>query len=424
MSKKVRLGILGCGTVGSALVELLSTQGEKIKKRTGIEIEVAKIGVSSIDKQRSNVIPQNVLTQNLEEIVNDEKIDLVVELMGGVEPAKELIITALKNSKPIVTANKELLAKCGTELFQLAEKQEVNIAFEASVAGAVPIVRTVRDFLHGESITRVAGILNGTTNYILSAMSEFGIKYEEALKQAQELGFAESNPEQDVSGKDAAAKIAILSNLVFSEKIELDSIHYEGIQAVDEKDISLAQQLGYVIKLLAIAERFSENLAIRVHPACISSNHQLAKVSGSYNAVFVEGKLLGSLMLYGQGAGGNSTATAVLADILELAQGFNNFIPPITNQQANILSIDELESAYYLRLEVEDNPGVLASVTKIFDSQQISIDALNQIGDKDLATLVFVTHRTLEKNFNAALKELKELKTVISVATSLRVVDI
>lgn len=421
MSSKIKLGILGCGTVGSALLDLISSQAKKIEQETGFQLEIAKVGVRSLDRPKF----KKLLTQDLEEIVQDESIDMIVELMGGLEPTKDLLVAALNNSKPVVTANKELLANCGLELFELAESKGVGIGFEASVAGAVPIVRTIKDFLLGESITHITGILNGTTNYILSAMSEKGIDYGQALAEAQELGYAESNPKKDVNGEDAAAKIAILANLAFAEKIDLSAIHCEGIEDIDARDISYAKQLGYILKFLAIANRAGDkDLAIRVHPALVSENHHLAKVSGSYNAIFVEGESIDSLMLYGKGAGGVPTAGAVLSDILNLLQNPNQFVAPKAHKQASILPMEELDSAYYLRVEVADESGVLASVTKIFDNHKISIEVMNQFVEKDVAVLVFVTHIAKEKDLNAAIQELAKLDVVKNVANSIRVIDI
>ncbi len=460
---KISLGILGCGTVGSALVDLISAERSNIYADTGIQLEVVKIGVKSLNRQRPSSIDRSLLTQDLQAIVNDPDIDIIVELMGGVDPARELLKAALKNSTPVVSANKEVLAKYSGDLFKSAQKGGVRLAFEASVAGAIPVIRTLQHSLLGESVSRITGILNGTTNYILSSITEDSVGYKAALTKAQELGYAERDPSDDVSGKDSAYKIAILASLAFGGTVDINHIYCEGIQAVDMEDIVYAQQMGYTLKLLATAEKTTVQkrsnqkrsktsgnvLAIRVHPAMVPSQHPLAKVSGSYNAVYIEGSAIGQLMLSGHGAGGEPTAAAVLGDILDLAQrpmspsghSGNEISTP-----AEVLSIDELSVAYYLRLEVQDSPGVLAEVAKAFGENNVSIRSMEQLpknsgsldlpnqsakgkkqskkqGKKGLASLIFITHIAEEKNFQATLKALRSIKSVKNILTSLRVMD-
>ncbi len=456
---KISLGVLGCGTVGSALVELISAQADDIYANTGIQLEVSKIGVKSLAKKRPSVVGKNLLTQDLEGIVSDPNIDIIVELMGGVDPARKLLTKALENSKPVVSANKEVLAKYGSELFQSAKKGEVQLAFEASVAGAIPVVRTLQHSLLGEPVNRITGILNGTTNYILSSITESGMNYSQALKKAQELGYAERDPSDDVSGKDSAFKIAILASIAFGKALDIKDVYCEGIQSVDLEDINYARQMGYTLKLLATAEKHSlkaqkknagkslaHAIAVRVHPAMVPSQHLLAKVSGSYNAIYIEGAAAGQLMLSGRGAGGEPTAAAVLGDILDLARRPGRSDGHLENTsripKVEVLPIDELSVAYYLRLEVEDSPGVLAEVAKAFGENQVSIRSMEQLAKnpdsfnlpnriasseksdkKSLASLIFITHIAEERNFQATLKALRSIKSVKNILTSLRVMD-
>ncbi len=434
--KPIKLGILGCGTVGTALIELIAEQANYISAKTGTKLEVAKIGVKDIEKERSQAIPKNLLTQDLESIVNDENIDMVVELMGGIDPTKNLVSTAFSNSKLVVTANKELLATYGKGFF------EEGIAYEASVAGAVPIIKTLHDLTKTQSINRIAGILNGTTNYILSSMSQKGISYSQALAEATDLGYAEANPEKDISGQDACAKIAILARLAFGLNVDFEQIYCEGIYNIDIRDIEHAKKLGYTIKLLAITERSAEKsiterknianknidenshneLSIAVYPALVPNNHQLAQVNDSYNAIFINSSSSKDLMLYGRGAGGTPTASAVLGDIITLIQSKDCFKPNHTvEDKADILPVSNLESGFYLRLEVEDNTGVLAAVTKIFEANHISVETMTQLVEDQIATLVIITHNVKERDLNLALEELTQLESVKNIASNLRV---
>lgn len=379
-------------------------------------------------------VPTELLTTDAHAVVTDPSIDLVVEVIGGIEPARELITGALKAAKPVVTANKELLANVGVELFGEADAAGVDLLFEAAVAGGIPIVRPLRESLVGEPVTRVMGIVNGTTNYILTKMTEDGWSYATALSEAQSLGYAERDPTADVEGFDAGAKAAIIATIAFGAKVVAGDVYHEGISSLTQTDIDFATRLGYVIKLLAIAERFDDNsVAVRVHPAMVPVEHPLASVRDSFNAVFVEGGAVGDLMFYGRGAGGFPTASAVLGDVVDaasnLAKGAHASIGRFG--RAELRSVDELRSPYYVNLEVQDQPGVLATVAGVFGSHQVSIRSMEQealLGDDEhevptgTARLIFITHAAREADVRATLQELRGLDTVLSVGSVLRVV--
>ncbi|MBA3956634.1 MAG: homoserine dehydrogenase, partial [Acidimicrobiia bacterium] len=358
----VRLGLLGCGNVGAALVSVLAEQGEVIEARTGLRLEVARVAVRNLAKARPVELPEGVMTHDADGVVHNPDIDLVIELVGGIEPARSLVLDALKAGKPVVTANKELVANVGTELFAAAEGAGVDLLFEAAVGGAIPIVRPLRESLAGSRIRRITGIVNGTTNYILTRMSEEGATYADALAEAQSLGYAERDPTADVEGFDAGAKAAILATIAFGASVVAGDVSHEGISAVTPADIAFGHRLGYEIKLLAVAEQGDDGrIAVRVHPAMVPTAHPLASVRGSFNAVFIEGDVLGELMLYGRGAGGGPTASAVLGDVVVAAGNLRRgtYAGIGAMPRAVIRPVDEVRSAYYLHLEVLDRPGVL-----------------------------------------------------------------
>ncbi|HLT70428.1 MAG TPA: homoserine dehydrogenase, partial [Acidimicrobiales bacterium] len=323
--ERVRIGLLGCGNVGSALVDLVRTRSDAIASRTGLRLEIARVAVRSLAKERPVELPDGVLTLDAPGVVVDPDVDLVVELIGGVEPARELVLAALKAGKPVVTGNKELLAVAGAELFAAAEAAGVDLLFEAAVGGGIPFIRPLRESLAGERIDRIMGIVNGTTNYILTRMTEEGVSYADALAEAQQLGYAERDPTADVEGHDAAAKAAIIASIAFGVRVVAGDVHDEGISGITTADIAYARKMGYVIKLLAIAEQVegpegeAGEVAVRVHPAMVPADHPLASVRDSFNAIFVEGAAVGDLMFYGRGAGGSPTASAVLGDVIDAA---------------------------------------------------------------------------------------------------------
>jgi homoserine dehydrogenase len=456
----VRVGLLGCGNVGAALVELIRTRSDDIAARTGLTLEVARVAVRSITKERSVALPEGVLTHDAAGVVTDPGIDVVVEVIGGIEPARELTLDAIKAGKPVITANKELLANVGAELFAAADHAGVDLLFEAAVGGGIPVIRPLRESLAGERIDRVMGIVNGTTNYILTRMTEAGASYADALSEAQSLGYAERDPTADVEGYDAAAKAAIIASIAFGVRVVAGDVTNEGIAHITRADIDYAAKMGYVIKLLAIAEqregpdggeasraseqavrasassphgdgvwgrssqqRLSE-VGVRVHPAMVPAEHPLASVRDSFNAVFVEGAAVGDLMFYGRGAGGFPTASAVLGDLIDAAvnraRGSHASIGVLG--KARIRPIDEVETAYYLNIDVFDRPGVLAAVAGVFGAHGVSIRSMEQEGLGDEARLVFITHVAREAAMQATVRDLHHLDAVDRITSVLRVI--
>jgi len=426
VTRQIRLGVLGCGNVGAALVKLVAAQAASIEARTGVRLEVTKVAVRNLSAPREVDLPEGVLTRDAHAVVADPDIDVVVEVIGGIEPARELIVTALRNGKPVITANKELLANVGTELFAVSDEAGVDLLFEAAVAGGIPVIRALRESLRGEPIRRVMGIINGTTNFILTKMTEEGTDYTAALAEAQALGFAERDPTADVEGFDAGAKAAIIATIAFGSKVVAGDVYHEGISRVSAHDISMATRLGYVVKLLGIAEAdaTSGDVAVRVHPTLVPVTHPLASVRSSFNAVFVEGEAVGSLMFYGRGAGGWPTASAVLGDVIDAALNLTNGTHGSlgTFGRANIRPIDETSAQYLLSMEVADRPGVLHAVTGVFARHGVSIRAAEQEGNGPDARLVFITHVALESAMQATVRELRDLDVVRNVGSLLRVI--
>jgi homoserine dehydrogenase len=424
----VRVGLLGCGNVGAALVELIRTRSDDIAARTGLALEVARVAVRSTAKERSVTLPEGVLTHDAAGVVTDPDIDVVVEVIGGIEPARELTLDAIKAGKPVITANKELLANVGAELFAAADHAGVDLLFEAAVGGGIPVIRPLRESLAGERIDRVMGIVNGTTNYILTRMTEAGASYADALSEAQSLGYAERDPTADVEGYDAAAKAAIIASIAFGVRVVAGDVTNEGIAHITRADIDYAAKMGYVIKLLAIAEQRDGpgggEVGVRVHPAMVPAEHPLASVRDSFNAVFIEGAAVGDLMFYGRGAGGFPTATAVLGDLIDAAvnraRGSHASIGVLG--KARIRPIDEVETAYYLNIDVFDRPGVLAAVAGVFGAHGVSIRSMEQEGLGDEARLVFITHIAREAAMQATVRDLHHLDAVDRITSVLRVI--
>ncbi|MCB0971052.1 MAG: homoserine dehydrogenase [Acidimicrobiales bacterium] len=425
----VKVGVLGCGNVGAALVGLLEARGDEIEARTGLRLELARVAVRSLTRSRPVHVDEALLTRDAAEVVGDPDVDVVVEVIGGIEPARELILAALAAGKPVVTANKELLANHGAELYAAAADAGVDLLFEAAVAGGIPILRPLRESLAGEDVRRIMGIVNGTTNFILTRMSEEGTGYAEALAEAQQLGYAERDPTADVEGFDAGAKAAILASLAFGAKVVAGDVYHEGISGIGATDISFAARLGYVVKLLAVAELVPaeggpDEIAVRVHPAMVPADHPLAGVRDSFNAVFVEGAAVGDLMFYGRGAGGDPTGSAVLGDLIDAAvnlrAGTHARVLPL--ERRPIRPIDELRSSYYVNLDVVDRPGVLRAVAEVFERHQVSIRSLEQEGVGEDARLVFITHEAREADVQATLEDLRELDVIHRITSVLRVV--
>jgi len=424
----VRVGLLGCGNVGDALVELVDNEAEEIASRSGVHLAITRIAVRDLNKARRTKDLSRRLTDDAMSVVEDPNIDLVVELIGGIEPAQSLIETALRGGKSVISANKELLATHGAHLHDLAAKAGRDLLYEASVGGAIPLVRALSVSLAGERVNQVMGIVNGTTNYILSRMQSAHATYGEALAEAIRLGFAEADPTADVEGFDAAAKTAIIASIAFNADVSVDSVYRQGITDIDLADIEFAQRRGYAVKLLALAKREgdgdNESIAVRVHPAMISNDHPLALVNGPFNAIFVEGEHAGELMLYGRGAGGQPSASAVLGDLLDAARALKRettFLHPV-RRHVRIRSIDELESTYCITLEVLDRPGVMAAVAEVFGRHGVSIRSMEQVGLTSEARMIFITHLALESDVQATLQGLKELDSVVRVGGLVRVI--
>ena len=420
----VRVGILGCGNVGAALVHILSADADVITARTGLRLEVARVAVRNVAKERQVELPDGVLIHDAAAVATAPDVDVVVEVIGGIEPARGLILAALKSGKPVVTANKELMANVGSELAQVAAANNVDLLYEASVGGGIPLVRPLRESLAGERVRSLMGIVNGTTNYILTRMTEEGTTYAEALAEAQSLGYAERDPTADVEGFDAGAKAAILATIAFGVEVVAGDVYREGISGITAHDIGVADRLGYVVKLLAVAEQDAAGpVAVRVHPAMLPKDHPLAAVRGSFNAVFVEGEAVGELMFYGRGAGGPPSASAVLGDLIDAAHNLRaggasrSASPP----RAVIRPIDELLSQYYLSVDVVDRPGVLAAVAQVFGRHRVSIRSMEQTGLADEARLIFITHTARESDVQATISGLHQLDVVKRVGSILRV---
>jgi homoserine dehydrogenase len=422
--KTLKVGMLGAGVVGSQIARLLIANKSDLASRAGANLELVSIAVKD-SKLKRDGIPAALLTNDAKSIVNDPQIDLVIEVIGGIDPAKDLILTALKNGKSVVTANKALLAKHGAELYAAADKANVDLYYEAAVAGAIPILRPLRESLVGDHVIRVMGIVNGTTNYILTKMDENGAAFTDALKEAQALGFAESDPTADIEGFDAAAKAAILAGLAFHSRVTDSDVYREGISKITAADVKVAKAMEMVIKLLAIAELTPEGaVSVRVHPALISRTHPLASVRDSFNAVFVEAESAGQMMFYGKGAGGAPTASAILGDLVAVARHkVNGGIGPKESDYADlkIAQIGQTKTRYLIRLNVADKPGVLESVAHVFASHQVSIQTVRQTGAGDKAELIVMTHSSNESSLSATVKDLKNLPVVTDVASVLRV---
>ena len=426
-----KIGLLGYGTVGTGTAEIiLDPAGRNDLLR---EIEITKVGVRSLDKPRSPELAAGVLTTDLEAIVTDPEIDIVVELLGGLEPSRSLILTAIANGKHIVTANKAVIARHGEEIFNAANKAGVYVLLEAAVGGGIPAIKPLKQSLGVNRIQTVIGIINGTTNYILTQMTEAGADFDEVLVEAQKLGYAEADPTADVDGYDAADKIAILAAIAFGGRIKREDIACEGIRQISATDISYAEELDFVIKLLAIAKANSnsDSLQVRVHPTLVSKEHPLANVNGVFNAILIEGEPLGQVMLYGPGAGKGATASAVVSDIVNivgiLQTGNNNQkLDPLLRCShehfSELTPLAEVETRFYARFLCRDVPGVIGHLGTSFGNYDVSLESVVQIGFQDnLAEIVVVTHDVKEGNFRKALAEVKQLEAIDSIPSIIRV---
>ncbi len=429
--KKIRIGLIGCGTVGTGVVACIKNNAALIAARCDVQLSIVAIAVSDIEKKRDFDATSVVFTDNADTVVNSPDIDVIVELIGGTTDAKRYVLQALKNGKPVVTANKSLLAYHGDELFRVAAENGVDIYYEASVAGGVPIIKSLREGLSANHVERIYGILNGTCNYILTRMENDGVDFGDVLREAQDLGFAEADPSLDIDGHDTAHKTCILASLAYGEWIDVDQIFVEGIRGIDLQDIRNAARAGYKIKLLGIVKFDSSNIQMRVHPTLVSADSLLAKVSDEFNAVWVEGDIVGPTMLYGRGAGQDATASAVVADLVDVALNicFNSSrrVPPFRphNSYNDVLSMDEIECRYYIRLSVDDVPNVMARIAQILGESGISIASVTQ---QELASdhlpIILITHTAKEVELNRALSKIEVLDVVREAPVVLRIEDI
>lgn len=424
MERTIGIGLLGAGTVGGTLVRRLVGESEAIAAKTGLRFDVRRIGVRDAGRERDFPVTEGLLTEEPFSVVAEPAVDLVVEVMGGQDPAGDLVLAAIEAGKPVVTANKELIAARGPELIAAAETAGVPLLFEAAVGGGIPIIRPLSETLAGESIDRVVGIVNGTTNYILTEMAERGSGYDEALSEAQALGYAEPDPTADVTGADAASKAAILASLAFGTWVSPSDVFREGIEVIDTLDMRFAAEFGYVVKLVAVCERTSVGVNARVHPAMVPSDHPLASIRGATNAVFIEGPSIDSLLFAGPGAGGEPTATAVLGDVIDAARetlAGAQVAPRIRMSRGDLVPFDRVATARFVRLLVDDRPGALAKIASAFGDAGVSIRSVWQEGSHDEAALVIVTHRAPEAQQSAAVEAVGRLDDVIEVVSVVRV---
>jgi len=432
--KKIGVGIIGCGVIGSAVVRNLIDGASDMTARSGLEIEVIKI--AELNPARKDDVPESareLFTDNLDDILNDDSIDIIVELMGGIGIAFTTVISALNNGKHIVTANKHLLAKKGEDIYKTAKKNSVEVGFEASVAGAIPIIRTLKEGIAGGEIKSIYGIINGTANYILTKMTQSGANFDDVLKEAQKLGYAEADPTFDIEGEDSAHKIAIMATLAYGTPVDFDLVFTEGISRLSQEDFDFAKEFGKVIKLLGIARLVDGKLDVRVHPVMLDCSEPLARIDGVINAVQLEVSHAHNLMLVGAGAGGDPTSSAVIADIVEIARnilsGSVRRVSPVafmdeSRKELPLLSINNIEGEYYIRFRVEDRPGVLSKITGILGSKGISVgSAIQRNGKDNIVPLVILTHKANERDIQNAIVEIDGLGTTKEKSLLIRLIN-
>lgn len=434
--KPIHIGILGLGTVGGGTFTVLKRNGEEIARRAGRKIVVKMVADKDLKKVRELVGNDVIITDNAHEVTCNPDIDIVVELIGGQTIAKELILEAIAHGKHVVTANKALLANHGTEIFAAARAKGVIVAFEAAVAGGIPIIKALREGLTANRITWIAGIINGTANFILSEMREKGLAFNEVLAQAQKLGYAEADPTYDIEGIDAAHKITLMSAIAFGIPVQFDKVYTEGITKLTSEDIQYAEELGYRIKLLGITKRTEKGIELRVHPTLIPIKRLIANVEGVMNAVVVKGDAVGATLYYGAGAGAEPTASSVIADLVDVARMQTadpmHRVPTLSFQpdllsDTPMLSMDDVETSYYLRMQVVDKPGVMAEITRILADNHISISAMIQkeaSDDSDKVSIIMLTHTTFERSINAAIKGIESLPVVTNQVFRIRIEEL
>lgn len=424
--KAIYIGLLGMGTVGSGVIEVLNQNAEDISKRAGAPVKIKKILVRDIRKNRVDV-DSTLLTDKFDDILNDGDISIIVEVMGGVKPAKDYMLRALNTGKSVITANKDVMSTSGKEIFDAASENNVDIRFEASVGGGIPIIAPLKECLTANVITEVIGIVNGTTNYMLTKMTEDGADYNAVLKEAQKKGYAEANPAADVDGLDAARKAAILASLAFNTRISFDDVSVEGITKISPTDIRYARELGYVIKLLAVGKNLNGRIDVRVNPALLPTTHPLASVNGVYNAIFVRGNAIGEAMFYGPGAGSLPTASAVVADIITTARNIlrgglgKNYCSCYDNK--TLCPVEDTKSSYYVRLLVDDEPGVLGTIATAFGESDVNLKSVMQTTReiKNHAEIVVITHLVEHRKILCAAEALKNIPVINVLKNIIRV---
>jgi homoserine dehydrogenase len=423
--QKINIGIIGLGVVGSGTVRTLQRNAEQINRKIDAEFVIKKVAVRDLTKPRDVELPVSVFTNNVHEVTDDPEIDIVCELMGGVEPAHSFVERALNNGKSIVTANKEMMAKAGNDLLHLAEEKSLDFLFEGSVGGGIPIIQPLKQGLAGNQFTEIIGIVNGTTNYILTKMANEAADYSDVLAEAQRRGYAEPDPTNDVEGFDAQYKIAILAAIAFNARIDVNSISVEGITRLSKRDFEMAKVLGHAIKLLGIGQDTPDGIRVRVHPALLPSSHPLASVNDVYNAIYARGNAVGDVMFYGRGAGSDPTGSAVVGDLIEIARNrrmnASGRLGCTCFYNKPMLGMDTLRTKYYVRLTTWDRPKVLASIASVFGDFDVSIETVEQRSQNDEAEIVLLTHSTLERNFISALDILTRLTFVSKVNNWMRV---
>ncbi len=424
MKETIKIGILGLGTVGTGTAKILEKNQHDIAQKVGAQIRVEKALVRSLGKER--ILPNDRLTTNPDDILDNPEIDIVVELMGGIEPAKDYMMKALRNGKHVVTANKAVIAKYGKDLFEIAEANNLDVMFEASVGGGIPIIHPLKDCLIGNKIEQVMGIINGTTNYMLTKMTYEGMDYQEVLAEAQAKGYAEADPTADVEGIDAANKIAILASIAFNTRVTVDDVHAEGITKITKEDIANEKELCYVIKLIGLAKEGANGVEVRVHPMFIPIDHPMASVNDAFNAIFVTGDALGDAMFYGRGAGELPTASAVIGDIMEVARNIQHDVKQrvlcTCYEHKALCPIEQSESSYYVRMLVKDEPGVFAAISGALAAQNVSLNSVIQKRKvNNCAEIVFVTYSVQDAALRAALKKIGELPIITEISNVIRV---
>ncbi len=428
MNREVHVGILGFGIVGGGTFATLQNNADQITRLVGAPVRVTKIADLDWERERDVHAPEELRTTDANEVINAPDIDIIVETIGGLSPAREFVLAAIAAGNSVVTSNKELMAYHGAEILEAASQQSVDVQFEGAAGGVIPIIRSLKESLAAGRLDEIIGIVNGTTNYILTRMSEEGAEFSEMLAQAQELGYAETAPAADIEGVDAANKLAILAAVAFGKRVDGEEIYREGISSLSPVDLDYAKRMGKAVKLLAIGRRADDRLELRVHPAMISQEHPLAAVNGVFNAIFVRGPECGEVMLYGRGAGALPTGAAVAGDIVDCARNLladaRGRVPCRCAGQAELVPLDEIESSVYLRTRVADRPGVMGAMASVFGEEQVSIGSvIQEKTDGKVAEIVWILHRGPEGRFRRALERIRELPMVEEVSSVIRVVE-